>query len=215
LEAIADFYDMKNAEHPSKSAQSDAASYRSAASRVKEGKEPRSNGAKAVKAACDAGISVRGDSVEDWLTARAVLESSNKLKEVFTAARFVRLFRATDEIGGRLSTQWAETGTYRDARTIVRRTLDLGRLMATETEPRGVVLMTLHKSKGKEFDGVVIVEGQYSGAFFNERWEKPPFAATRRLLRVGITRARHHVVIIRPRAAPPLSGTGNAREPAA
>lgn len=206
LEAIADFYDMKNAEHPSQSAKSDAASYRSAASRLREGKEPRSKGAKAVKAACDAGMTFRGDSVQDWLKARAVLESSNKLAEVFTAARFVRLFRATDEIGGRLSALWTETGTYRDARTVVRRTLDLGRLMATETEPRGVVLMTLHKSKGKEFDGVVIVEGQYSGSFFNERWEKPPFAATRRLLRVGITRARHHVMLIRPNAAPPSLG---------
>ena len=28
-----------------------------------------------------------------------------------------------------------------------------------EREPRGCTLMTLHKSKGKEFDGVVIVEG--------------------------------------------------------
>jgi DNA helicase II / ATP-dependent DNA helicase PcrA len=102
LEALADFYDMKNAEHPSNSAQSDAASYRSAASRVREGQEPRSKAGKAVKSACDTGIAFRGDSVEDWLTARAVLESSNRLTEVFTAARFVRLFRATDEIGGRL-----------------------------------------------------------------------------------------------------------------
>lgn len=215
LEAIADFYEMKNAEHPSKSAQRDAASYRAAATRVREGKEPRSNGAKAVKAACVTGLSFRGDSVEDWLMARGVLGSSDKLAELFTAARFVRLFRATDEIGGRLSALWAETGTYRDARTVVRRTLNLGRLMAIETEPRGVVLMTLHKSKGKEFDGVVIVEGQYSGSFFNDRWEKPPFAATRRLLRVGITRARHRVMIVRPNAAPPLSGAGNSEGAAA
>jgi DNA helicase-2/ATP-dependent DNA helicase PcrA len=75
--------------------------------------------------------------------------------------------------------------------------------------------MTLHKSKGKEFDGVVIVEGQYSGAFFNVQRENPPFAATRRLLRVGITRARHHVIILRPNGAPPLSATGDASDTAA
>ncbi len=204
LECIADFYEMKNAERPSNAAQSDATSYRSAAARVREGKEPRSQGAKAVTAACASGIAFRGDATGDWLRARAVLESSDKLTEVFTAARFVRLFRATDEIGGRLSAQWADSGTYRDARTLVRRALDVGRLVAAETEPRGVLLMTLHKSKGKEFDGVIIVEGQYAGAFFNHQREQPPFAATRRLLRVGITRARHHVVIIRPSTAPPL-----------
>lgn len=207
LDCIADFYDMKNAEHPSKSAQTMAASYRSAASDVRAGKEPRSAAAKAIKRACEAGLAFRGDAIADWLTARAVLESNDKLVELHTAARFVRLFRATDEIGGRLGAQWAETGTYRNARVIVQRTLNLGKLLATETEPRGVVLMTLHKSKGKEFDGVVIVEGQFAGAFFNEKWEKPPFAATRRLLRVGITRARHRVVLVRPKAAPRLTAS--------
>lgn len=84
--------------------------------------------------------------------------------------------------------------------------------MATESQPDRVVLMTLHKSKGEEFDGVIIVEGQYSGSFFNDRREKPPFTATRRILRVGITRARHRVIIVRPNTAPPLSGAGSSRE---
>jgi DNA helicase-2/ATP-dependent DNA helicase PcrA len=215
LDAIASFYDMKNAERPSKSAQREAASYRAAAIRVRGGNAPRPKAAKQVEAACRAGLTYTGDPGADWTAARAVLEASDKLREVFIAARYVRLFRATDEIGGRLTSVWAETGTYRDARTIVRRTLDLGRLLANETEPRGVVLMTLHKSKGKEFDGVVIVEGQYSGAFFNVQRENPPFAATRRLLRVGITRARHHVIILRPNGAPPLSATGDASDTAA
>ena len=91
----------------------------------------------------------------------------------------------------------------------------MGKLLATETEPRGVVLMTLHKSKGKEFDGVVIVEGQYAGSFFNEKRERPPFAATRRLLRVGITRARHQVVLVRPSTAPPLTCPPASEGPAA
>lgn len=215
LDCIADFYDMKNAEHPSKSAQNTAASYRAAASNVRAGKEPRPAAAKAVKRACEAGLTFSGDTIADWLTARAILESSDKLAELLTAARFVRLFRATDEIGGRLTAQWAESGTYQGARIIVQRALNMGKLLATETEPRGVVLMTLHKSKGKEFDGVVIVEGQYAGVFFNEKRERPPFAATRRLLRVGITRARHQVVLVRPSTAPPLTCPPASGGPAA
>lgn len=126
LDCIADFYDMKNAEHPSNSAQNIAASYRAAASNVRAGKQ-RSGAGKAVKRACEAGLAFRGDAIADWLTARAVLESSDKLAELLTAARFVRLFRATDEIGGRLAAQWAETGTYQGARTIVQRALNLGK----------------------------------------------------------------------------------------
>ena len=37
------------------------------------------------------------------------------------------------------------------------------RLIGAEREPQGCMLMTLHKSKGKEFDGVVIVEGFRGG----------------------------------------------------
>ncbi len=76
-----------------------------------------------------------------------------------------------------------------------------------QREPRGCVVMTLHKSKGKEFDGAILVEGQYVAQFFNDKDEKdkPLFRSARRLLMVGITRARHRVAIVRPRGAPPLT----------
>lgn len=211
LDAIADFYDMKYAMNPSRSAQRVATSYRKAACAVRGDKSPRSNGAKEIATAGRVGITFTGSPADDWRTARAILETSDRLREVFIAVRFVRLFHASYEIGGQLTTKWASAGHYKDARIVVRRTLELGRLLATEAVSQGVVLMTLHKSKGKEFDGVVIVEGRYAGTFFNEKREKPPFAATRRLLRVGITRARHHVVIVRPNAAPPLTGGRRVR----
>jgi DNA helicase-2/ATP-dependent DNA helicase PcrA len=64
----------------------------------------------------------------------------------------------------------------------------------------------MHKAKGKEFDGVVLVEGLYAGPFLDTRNEEPPYYASRRLLRVGITRARQRAVLIRPRDALPLTG---------
>lgn len=66
--------------------------------------------------------------------------------------------------------------------------------------------MTMHKSKGKEFDGVVLVEGAHVSPFLNTNREEPPYHESRRLLRVGITRARNHVVILRPNDALPLVG---------
>jgi DNA helicase-2/ATP-dependent DNA helicase PcrA len=61
----------------------------------------------------------------------------------------------------------------------------------------------IHKSKGKEFDAVVIVEGYRGGALLKEN-EAPKFENSRRVLRVGITRARHAVRIVRPADAAPL-----------
>jgi len=80
---------------------------------------------------------------------------------------------------------------------------DRVKLIGLERDPKGVSLMTLHKSKGKEFDGVVMIEGMYSSPFLLKR-EAPDFAPSRRLLRVGITRARSFVLLVRPRTARPL-----------
>lgn len=203
LEAIAGFYELKNAIKVNKSAQATVKSVRAAREKVANSEIPRIAAAKALVAAYDAGIEYSGDPVADWRRARANVESISPLKEIFTAARFVRLFRATDELGGRLALQWSDSGNYGQAADIVRRTLDMGRVVSSNSDPRGVVLMTMHKSKGKEFDGVVLVEGRHRSKFFDER-EEPPHEASRRLLRVGITRARHKVLILQPQGAPLL-----------
>ena len=117
---------------------------------------------------------------------------------MFNNARFVRLFRAKDEIGSALAKRWLDSGGYGRAAETVRRTLEARQLVSANTEPNGIVLMTMHKAKGKEFDGVVIIEGQHKGTFFGNPGESEPHSATRRLLRVGITRARHKVCILRP-----------------
>lgn len=78
--------------------------------------------------------------------------------------------------------------------------------MSAERDPQGCILMNMHKAKGKEFDGVVLVEGAFKSGFFDEKTERPPYERSRRLLRVGLTRARTLVTIIRPQNARPLVG---------
>lgn len=207
LEAVADFFEVKSAaatNGPIKTALSTRDSYRNNAAALRAGKAVRPRGAKHLVAAAESGIVFVGDPRADWIASRALLEGADGIEEIVQAARFIRLFGATDEIGGRLAEQWDRTGDYGRATDLVRRTLDQGRLATEQREPQGFVLMNMHKSKGKEFDGVVMVEGAHRSVFFSDR-EEPPHLATRRLLRVAITRARHKVVIVRPARSSPLT----------
>jgi DNA helicase-2/ATP-dependent DNA helicase PcrA len=204
FDRIADYFDAKNAARASNAARQTSDRYRTAADRARRGETQRLASAKALTASYDNGLVLQGDPARDWLHARDLLAAGNDLSDLLANAKFVRLFRATDEIGSRLASAWDLRGSYGRAIDLVRRALEAGRLQSDQRDPRGCVLMTIHKAKGKEFDGVLLVEGQYQGSFFRDTDTEAQRAASRRLLRVGITRARHQVAIIRPRGAPDL-----------
>jgi ATP-dependent DNA helicase UvrD/PcrA len=206
LQFIAGFYKLKNAEEHTNTAAEHARKYDEAAAKVAKGEEPRIKAAKALVAAHTAGIGLIGEPVADWKTARRLLQDIPVLNELFREVRLVRLFRATDALASGLGARWLASTTYAGASDLVRRILEQERLVAAEREPHGCILMNIHKAKGKEFDAVVMVEGAYRSSFFDERTEQAPFERSRRLLRVGLTRARTLVMIVRPQNARALVG---------
>ncbi len=205
LEAVAVFFEVKSAaaSAPVASALTLRDRYRTNAANLRAGRSVRPRGAKHIVEQAESELVLIGDPRKDWVAARRVLEGADGLSEIVQAARFIRLFGATDEIGARLADQWDQSGSYGRATDLVRRTLDQQKLATEQRDPQGFVLMNMHKSKGKEFDGVVIVEGYRRAEFFTER-EGAPHLQTRRLLRVAITRARHKVVFVRPSGMPGL-----------
>lgn len=205
LKAIANYYELKNATSPSQAATANVRKFKAAAHKVREGSTPRIEAGKALLAAAEQGLEFKGDPIEDWLTARGLVQKISHLEELYRQSRLVRLFRATDAIGGGLADLWLAKGNYEGATQLVSRILEHERLIAADQEPSGCMLMSMHKSKGKEFDGVVIVEGVYTGLFFDPGRERPPFERSRRLLRVAITRARTNVTVVRQQGAHPLT----------
>ena len=205
LQAAARFHRLKNAQRPSKTAQDAFARFEKAAKAVSHGKAPATNAAKALVKAREKSVPFFGEPTQDWLSARDVLAKTSGVDDIFAEARMMRLFRARDEVGGTLAASWLSTGGYAGAQRAVELALDRQVLMSADREPSGCVLMSIHKSKGKEFDGVILVEGAHASPFLDSR-EKPPHPASRRLLRVGITRARVLVRLVRPHDAVPLVG---------
>jgi DNA helicase-2/ATP-dependent DNA helicase PcrA len=206
LRLIVHYYRIKNAESPSKAAAESARKFEESAEAISEGRAPKIKAAKELIAAASGGFTLGGDPVDDWRQARHVLRTVSALNELFVEARMVRLFRATDVLGSGLSELWLRAGNYGGAADLVKRILDRERLLTADRDPQGCVLMTMHKAKGKEFDGVVLVEGVFASPFLDTKREGPPYQASRRLLRVGITRARNQVTMVRPRGAPALVG---------
>lgn len=213
FDRVADYFDVKNAARASNTAREASARYRTAAGRARRGEVPRLKSAKALTASYDSGLVLQGDPGQDWAHARDLLNGGKELSDLLANAKFVRLFRATDEIGSCLASAWDLHGAYGRATDLVRRALNVVKLQSDQRDPRGCVLMTIHKAKGKEFDGVLLIEGQYQGTFFCDTDTKAQRAAARRLLYVGITRARHQAVIVRPQGAPAFVTPGSVPTP--
>lgn len=201
LRLISQFYKLKNAEEPTNTAAEHARKYDEAAAKVAMGEAPRINAAKALVTAHATGLALTGEPVADWKAARKLLQDVPALNELFREVRFVRLFRATDALASGLAERWLASASYTGASDQVRRILEQERLIAAERDLQGCILMNIHKAKGKEFDGVVLVEGAFKSGFFDDRTEQAPFERSRRLLRVGLTRARTLVTIVRPQGA--------------
>jgi DNA helicase-2/ATP-dependent DNA helicase PcrA len=87
----------------------------------------------------------------------------------------------------------------------VRRVLATDSLSVAEQQTAPVSLMSMHRSKGKEFDGVVIVEGAFNSRLLDNDWDEERIRGNRRLLRVAITRTRHMAVFVRPDDGVPLT----------
>jgi DNA helicase-2/ATP-dependent DNA helicase PcrA len=204
LRSAAAYYKLKNATDPSKTAKEAVRKLNEAADAVTVGKILRMKAAKELSSLVGAGVGFIGDPVADWKAAQKVLAQVNAFDEIGRQVKLVRLFRATDTLGQGLAELWLRDGTYRSATVLIKRVLDQERLISFEQDPAGCLLMNIHKSKGKEFDGVVLVEGEWKSHFFDEEHESPPYLQSRRLLRVAITRAKSRVTIVRPRICRPL-----------
>lgn len=169
-----------------------------------------------IKAAYEAAhdLVLTGDPDSDWTTVRKHLDAADckRLNEIASEVRNIRLLDRGTQLREGLSQNWRDTGRYADALDIVRQAF-VQEHFSTNTKPEsGVVVMNMHKAKGKQFDEVIIFEG-------------PPRIARRKIIanpdrivrgntrdnvddqarqnfRVSITRAKRRTTILTPKNDP-------------
>ncbi len=175
------------------------------ASRVREGREPRAQFVRSVAGVIDAvrQAPFTGDPARDWSCVKRLLRDSGD-PELLTAAKnldYLVAFNRGRRIGAGLGAIWARDGCYTGAREALDVALAQDQILGGVDDPPGVQVMTIHKSKGKQFDGVIVIrEGRHNGqrqvSSFVWWDDTPPYWRSRKILRVGVTRARVYTLIL-------------------
>src|ERR1051325_7340622 len=149
------------------------------------------------------GIVFSGDVEQDWLAVRRLFAGSSEqcVKDVAEHARYLRFLRKGTALRAALGDLWRR-GSYVGASAAVRDALLQEHFANATREWHGVHVMTIHKSKGKEFDEVVLYEGVYQGRFVRHGASNREVAQSRLMLRVAVNRARDRATIVTPTNPP-------------
>ncbi|SIT46205.1 DNA helicase II/ATP-dependent DNA helicase PcrA [Paraburkholderia ribeironis] len=221
IDLLCHYYQGKGGDEPSQEALNEAVSLRKAYDELvaahAKGKAVRKNSIivnvlAVYEQVC--ALQLTGDPDADWRAVRNVLEvgACKRLREVAEAARSIRVLDRGTQLRQDLSQDWRNNGGYRNALEITRQAF-VQQHFSTGTKPEsGVVVMNMHKAKGKQFDEVITFEG-----WPVKRKGLPPFNGdrivrfnlrenvddqARQTFRVSVTRGKRRVTILTPRGDP-------------
>ncbi|MFN7967617.1 MAG: ATP-dependent helicase [Acidobacteriota bacterium] len=146
-----------------------------------------------------------GDPARDWLAITRALRNSGQgeLSKVAGHLDYLVAFKRGKRISANLAEAWRRDGQYTNARRALDLALAQDQILGGIDDPNGVQVMNIHKAKGKQFDGVIVLCGsRHDGQKLVSNmvwWDDPaPHSRSRRILRVAVTRAKVHTLVVEP-----------------
>ncbi|QDI83654.1 ATP-dependent helicase [Methylorubrum populi] len=218
VELLCSFFVGRGGAAPTKGHLADAVRIRSALEKwngcLAKGKAPPGNSVlQATFAVHQAATSIAltGQPDTDWTAVRAVLEAGacTRLLEVAQEARNVRLLERGTQLRQSLSQDWRDNSSYKNALAVTRLAFVQEHFATAHKPETGVVVMNMHKAKGKQFDEVIIFEGwpkRVKGEIVGNpdrivggNVKSGAMSQARQNFRVSVTRAKIRTTIMSPK----------------
>lgn len=221
VDLLSNYYNGKGGDNPSQSNLEKAASLKKGLDKYislkKEGRKLPKNSVisklNSTLMEC-ADLEFTGCPDKDWMEVRNVLAvgQCKRLQEVAEDAKNIRLLNRGAQLRSALAEEWVTKGRYENALDIARDSF-IEDHFATKLKPEsGVVVMNMHKAKGKQFDEVIIFEGwpkifrgkivANPGRIVRGNLREHILDSTRQNFRVSVTRAKERTTILTPKNDP-------------
>jgi DNA helicase II / ATP-dependent DNA helicase PcrA len=217
VDVLCSFFHGRGGSAPTKGSMTEAARLRAALLKwndcVINGKAPPANSILHATFAVHravAALKLSGAPDADWNAIRAVLEAGAcaRITEIANEARNVRLLNRGTQLLQGLSQDWRDLGSYRNALAVTRQAFVQEHFATAHKPESGVVVMNMHKAKGKQFDEVIIFEGwpkRVKGEIVGNpdrivggNRREGAMTQARQNFRVSVTRAKLRTTIMSP-----------------